>query len=136
MIAPEHVSPGRCAARHPPVVTLSNRLTKRQVISRRKEISFIMRSGRRWRDDLLQIRHVPGKAGNHRFAVIVSRRLGNAVQRNRVKRVVREAVRCNGATIGAGEFYDVLLIPTAAAGLTIEKITNSIEIWKHENRKR
>jgi ribonuclease P protein component len=128
--APEHLSRSRCAARHPPVVTLSNRFSKRQVISKRKEISLIMRSGRRWQDDVLQIRYVRANGKYQRAAVIVSRKLGNAVRRNRVKRIIREVVRTNKPWVEP--FYDMLLIPKRASDVTKEKIATSLECWMKE----
>jgi ribonuclease P protein component len=56
----------------------------------------------------------PGDAGVSRFGLAVSRKVGNAVHRNRVKRWLREAVRVVPAPRGGP--WDVVIIarPEAA----------------------
>ena len=58
--------------------------------------------------------------GPIRMAVVVSRRVGGAVQRNRVKRVCREAFRRVRPLLAAG--WDVVLAPRggSAAGPQLE----------------
>ena len=62
-------------------------------ISGQKRHSQIHREGSSAANRLLVIRYLANGLDHSRFAFVVSRRIGNAVVRNRVKRRLREAVR-------------------------------------------
>lgn len=57
--------------------------------------------------------YAPGEAACTRVGKAVSRKVGNAVQRNRVKRWIREAVRAVPPPRGGP--WDLVLIPRASA---------------------
>ena len=62
-------------------------------ISGQKRHSQIHREGSSAANRLLVIRYLANGLGHSRFAYVVSKRIGNAVVRNRVRRRLREAVR-------------------------------------------
>ncbi len=62
-------------------------------ISGQKRHSQIHREGSSAANRLLVIRYLSNGLGHSRFAYVVSKRIGNAVTRNRVRRRLREAVR-------------------------------------------
>ncbi len=68
-------------------------MQRRHRISGAKRHSRIHREGSSAVNWLLVIRYLPNGLDHSRFAFVVSRRVGNAVTRNRVKRRLREAVR-------------------------------------------
>ncbi len=63
----------------------------------RKGIQYraLQREGRRFHTPHFVILYRPGRTGHSRVGITVSRRVGNAVVRNRVKRWVREFSRQN-----------------------------------------
>lgn len=63
----------------------------------------VFRQGRIWRGKYFQFR-VLATLGEARMGIGVSRRFGNAVTRNRVKRMIREAFRCNKASFSGVDF--------------------------------
>lgn len=66
------------------------------------------RAGKSWTNPLLVLCVLPNGLNQCRFGFSVSRRLGNAVRRNRVRRRLREIIRLHMAAIGPG--WDVVMI--------------------------
>lgn len=75
-------------------------------ISGQKRHSQIHREGSSAANRLLVIRYLANGLEHSRFAYVVSKRVGNAVVRNRVKRRLREAVRLRPLNGG----WDVVFI--------------------------
>ncbi len=72
------------------------------------DIQRVQRQGVRVRMSHLMLMFLPGATGRVRIALTVSRKVGNAVVRNRVKRWIREAVRQQLDCIPRG--FDVVII--------------------------
>jgi len=62
-------------------------------LRRRGDYLRVQRDGRRHHTDQFVVLTAPGSAPNSRVGITVSSKVGNAVVRNRVKRVLREIVR-------------------------------------------
>ena len=75
-------------------------------ISGQKRHSQIHREGSSVANRLLVIRHLANGLDHSRFAFVVSKRVGNAVIRNRIKRRLREVVRFHSLSGG----WDVVFI--------------------------
>jgi ribonuclease P protein component len=75
------------------------------------EISRLFKQGRRWDCDAFVLIYEQNGLRHSRFGVIVSKKIGNAVERNRVKRVFREVYRCNVSQ--NPPFFDILIKPKA-----------------------
>lgn len=75
----------------------------------------IQQQGRRVRQAHLLVVYLPAGAERSRFGITVSRKVGNAVVRNRVKRWLREAIRRESPALGGR--WDVVFIahPSSAS---------------------
>lgn len=82
-----------------------------KTIKSKRDFERVFSRGRRFNDQLLRIRVAASDEGAPSgVAFVASKRLGNAVFRNRCKRVLREAARLCGLP---GDGYDVLLFATS-----------------------
>jgi ribonuclease P protein component len=88
-------------------------LKKQYRLRNSAQIAHVRRRGRSWHNPWFVLIVQPNDRQESRFAFSVSRRLGKAVVRNRVKRVMRDCVRRRLSTIHGG--WDVLLIARAPA---------------------
>lgn len=82
-----------------------------KTIKSKRDFERVFSRGRRFNDQLLRIRVAASDEGAPSgVAFVAAKRLGNAVFRNRCKRVLREAARLCGLP---GDGYDVLLFATS-----------------------
>jgi ribonuclease P protein component len=86
----------------------SFRFRKKERLKGRDEISAAFRRGRRLADQGLKLFVLANGLPHNRFAVTFSRKFGNAVERNRARRVSREAYRHLSRGLKAG--YDLVLL--------------------------
>lgn len=86
-------------------------------LSREEDFRRVYREGSRCATALLVLHARPNGTRRVRLGLVVSRRFGGAVARNRVRRRLREAVRAEGARIRAGA--DVVVVPSRAAASAI-----------------
>ena len=66
------------------------RLRPIERIQRPAEFQAVMKGGRCFRDPILRLYHVENRREFSRIGLVVSRRMGKAVERNRLKRLFRE----------------------------------------------
>ncbi|MDR3012924.1 MAG: ribonuclease P protein component [Chitinispirillales bacterium] len=85
------------------------RFGRAQKIKKRSEITQLFKEGRRWGCDGFTLIYGQNGLPHDRLGVLVSRKLGNAVRRSRVKRVFREVYRCN--IRNSPPFFDILIKP-------------------------
>jgi ribonuclease P protein component len=86
-------------------------LPKRYRLRRSADLEKVRQSGRSWRHPLAILAVGENGLDVSRFAFIASRRVGNAVQRNRAKRLLREAVHQHLPEIKPG--WDCIFIARA-----------------------
>ena len=76
------------------------------------QYALVYGKGRSWRSNLLVMKTLPNGLTLSRYGLSVSKRVGKAVTRNRVKRVLREVLRSESLESG----WDIIFIarPLAA----------------------
>ena len=98
-------------------------------LRRRADFSRVHAQGRRKGDALLQVRVAlrPAAAGGEapiRLGILVSKKYGSAVERNRFKRIVRAAFRALGTELTAG--WDIVILPRASHAAKMPEILASL----------
>ena len=92
----------------------------------REDFARISGKGRSRSDRNLAVRFVPNGRDHDRFGISTGRRLGGAVQRNRVRRRVREILRrCPNDT---GHGWDILVVARPpAVEASYDELRSSLE---------
>jgi len=77
-------------------------------LRRGSDIDRVRSRGRSWSSKLLVLAMLPNDLGHNRYGFAVGKRVGGSVERNRAKRLMREAIRAVHPQLQQG--YDILLI--------------------------
>lgn len=101
-------------------------LKKTHKILNRSEFLKLSKTGKKFQDHYFIAVFMPGESECSRLGITVSKRVGNAVVRNRVKRVLREWFRINKSCIQGCWDINVIAKKTAA-GLASYQVFMSLE---------
>ncbi len=102
---------------------------KKERLTQRRQFEEVYSRGGSWANKLLVMRASPNGLEFNRYGLSVSKRIGNAVIRNHVKRLIRENIRQR--KIGPG--WDVVFIArSAVAQSNYHSIENAIEDLLHQ----
>ncbi|NLV15614.1 MAG: ribonuclease P protein component [Syntrophomonadaceae bacterium] len=82
-----------------------------QTIQKKKDFNFVYKKGRKQVGKLMVIYAVKNGLDNNRYGIIASKKVGNAVIRNRAKRRLRAFICRNEGVIKNG--FDVIIIARA-----------------------
>lgn len=91
------------------------------------EFERVYKKGTAYRGKLLSVHAFPGNSGSARLGLSVSKKVGNAVQRNSVKRRLREVFRSKLPYI-QGETDFVISARPAAADASYDDLAEEFEI--------
>ena len=80
-------------------------------LTSRAQYTLVYQKGKAWASDLLVMRAMPNGLGLSRYGFSVTKRVGKAVQRNRVKRLLREIMRKQSLRSG----WDIVFIARSSA---------------------
>ncbi len=91
-----------------------------------QQIGNVRRNGRAFPNHYLVTLTVPNAQDNSRIAVVAGKRVGNAVRRNRAKRMIREIIRSQAQQIPAG--MDMMIIARQPiADATFKQLSTAFE---------
>jgi ribonuclease P protein component len=82
---------------------------KEKRILKRSEFVRVQKRGKRYKTRSLLILIHPGQTGQKRLGIAASKKIGNSVKRNRIKRLIREVFRKNQNLFP--DSADIVIIP-------------------------
>jgi len=100
------------------------KLGKKFRIRAKSDFAMLFDRPSRAADSVLTLLVKANTLGYSRYGIAISSRHGNAVKRNRVKRISRAAIRQVMASLPAG--LDFMLVPRTGKSMSVEKIANSL----------
>ncbi|MBN2306060.1 MAG: ribonuclease P protein component [Anaerolineae bacterium] len=74
----------------------------------RADFARLRQIGHTWRHRFFILSVTPNNLPHNRYGFVASKQVGNAVKRNRIRRLLRESVRCAHPDLVPG--YDMVLI--------------------------
>ena len=95
-------------------------------LRREGEFQRVRAEGHSWPSSLLVVRAAPNQRDVARFGIVTTKRLGKAVRRNRVRRLIREAMRRLCSRIRPG--WDLVIIARSPAlTASLVQVENDLE---------
>lgn len=100
---------------------------------KRKDFLRLSKTGSKYYNRHFLAIFFSGKTDKTRIGITVTKKIGRAVKRNRIKRYVREYYRVNKHTIK--DHWDInIIVRKDVAGLTFSQVCSSLKnIFKHIN---
>ncbi|MCX6012161.1 MAG: ribonuclease P protein component [Chloroflexi bacterium] len=99
-------------------------MRKEERLRKGEEFASVYRNGRIWSNNLLVLRVNPNDFHFNRYGFVVSKRVGNAVIRNRVRRRLREIAK----SIPTGEGRDfIVTVRSQASSAGFAELKNALE---------
>lgn len=86
-------------------------MKKSWALTKRTQYTLVYRQGKTWIDSLIVMKAIPNGLSLSRYGFSVTKKVGNAVQRNHLKRQLREIMRLKSIKPG----WDIVLIARSMA---------------------
>lgn len=76
-------------------ITMDNKISKKKVESLKKSNEFheIFKKGRFFVGKQMVLYVLPNQLSSHRVGIVVRKKIGNSVKRNRIRRIIKEVLR-------------------------------------------
>jgi ribonuclease P protein component len=100
------------------------RFPAKQRLSRKRDFDRVFENGRSAADGNLVVYVFATENGFPRLGMAVGKRHGGAVERNRIKRLIREAFRLNRAELPASA--DIVVVPRSGMRAELGEIAGSL----------
>ena len=101
-------------------------MQKEEYLTKPDQYALVYNKGKSWVSDLIVVKALPNELNLSRCGFSVSKRVGKAVVRNRVKRLLREILRLKPLKLG----WDIIFIarPSAANAdyASLEKLVGNL----------
>ena len=101
------------------------RFSKRARLTRRSEFLSLSRQGKKVYTSHFVVLSKTNDKGENRLGVTVSARVGNAVIRNRIKRLLREFFRRHSRELSSPQDF-VVIARKGAGGLSLDEATREL----------
>jgi len=108
---------------------------KEKRIRKTRNYQNVQSKGKRWRSNDFIVLYIKTNLEQSRVGITVSKKVGNAVRRNRVKRMIREGVRKEYSLLNKS--WDLVIIARSTAFFSsTEKIQNQVQsVFAYLSRK-
>lgn len=98
-------------------------MNKQFIISKNKEILYVIKNGKKISNEFYNIYNIESKNKYSRFCISVSKKYGNAVERNKIKRQIRNILTTNDIKMG---YNYVIIIKPVVKELKYQDIKNNL----------
>jgi len=88
---------------------MNETLSPRERIRKKKDFLLVYKDGKRHRSKAFNLIYLPNNLSFSRLAIVVSRKVGNSVERNKIKRNMRNLFRQNKKLLNV--HVDMIIIP-------------------------
>lgn len=98
-------------------------MSRKWALTTRAQYLAVYKMGKSWGDELIWLKVLPNGLELNRYGFSITKSLGNAVIRNRMRRLLREVVRLKSLKPG----WDVVFVPRPiAAGANYHQLEMSV----------
>ena len=102
----------------------SGKMKGKEYLTKSEQYALVYKEGKSWVNGLMVVKVLPNGLGISRYGFSVSKRVGKAVTRNRVKRLFREVLRLTPLESG----WDIIFIArSAVANIEYNELKESVE---------